>query len=671
MSLLAGFNYVFRVRRDKLLDLIQAALPVQGNPLTAPFRLTLPPTTPGPTAKPPPNKLDLIVSSTNLTLEVGTNFCHLHLGLEGGVIRLDDAPAVSFRNGGIDIRMELVNGTLLFVRPLTASLLLPPNTNTAGIADFAARANAEVNRVIDQERGRDFILFPDAQIELTAPLIIGGINRCLSPQVVCACAGGGNVGDLDELLGAKDSFSLGFSAETLRQNLLCRSILSQRERGPGVPAGVFGPLTEAEREMIPPPCGVGVLKRPMPEPAPGAELDPDKVDYTLEITRVSYDFHDGYIEVTGSFTAENTCWEIEDGGFSQKVKLRIEGGRLIPTLEPATPIITGDLDIAWYCFLGMAFLQIFINSHPFMYAVTALDFVSFSNMGMAGPQAPRLPIMSFSEIRWTDVRVTPEGLIFTGDRAGGVVWQKITPSARIRATQDAQDFHATGGGLATVQPLMCPPKEFQYVQFVQDDRYRLSVERQGLFEPVEYVWSVNGEELPSLGKDTLKYVGTVEATVPPPTGTQIPGHSIELSYELGIHLKGELPRGSDAVLTLNARSGDFNYDIRVEVRITDAIGRTFFDAANLRMVGDISEFGADYYEYLGQCLKAATKMVDMKWRESRTPRLGEPQENFADLLNVVVQKIHEGDPAANSLLPGLVKGLGIEKVSKALKGKIR
>ena len=166
MSFLAGFQYVFRARRDKLLDLIQAAVTIQGNPLTAPFRLTLAPATPGTPAKPHPNKLDLIVTSADLTLDAGTNFCHLHLGLEGGVIRLDDAPAVTFLNGGIDIRMELVNGTLLFVRPLTASLLLPPNTNTAGIADFAVRANAEVNRVIDQERGRDFELFTDARDEL-------------------------------------------------------------------------------------------------------------------------------------------------------------------------------------------------------------------------------------------------------------------------------------------------------------------------------------------------------------------------------------------------------------------------------------------------------------------------------------------------------------------------
>ena len=671
MSILAGFDFVFRLRRDKLLNLILEHAHIQGNPLTGAFRLTLPPTAPGPLSKPLPNKIDLIVTSADLSLEVGTNVCHLHLGLEGGVIRLDDAPRVTFRNGGVTIRMELVNRTLLYVRPLTATLLLPPNTNTQGIQDFAARANAEVDRVIEQERGRDVNLFPDARPELTVPLFISGVNRCLTPEVVCACSGGGNASELDAVLGLKDSVSLAFSAELLRQNLLCRSILSQRERGPGVPAGVFGPLTEAEREMLPPPCGVGILKRPMPEPAPGAELDPDNVDYTLEITRASYDFHDGYIEVTGSFTAENTCWEIEDGGFSQKVKLRLEGGRLIPTLEPATPIITGDLDIAWYCFLGMAFFQIFINSHPFMFAVTALDFASFSNPGMAGPQPPTIPIMSFSEIRWTDVRVTPEGLIFTGDRAGAVVWQKIAPSARIRATQDAQDYHAVGGGFAMVQPLMCSPKEFQYVQYVQDDRYRLSVERQGLFEPVEYVWSINGEELPSLGKDTLKYVGTVEATVPPPTGTQIPGHSIELSYELGIHTKGEITRGSDATLVLSARKQDLNYDIRVEVRVTDAIGRRFFDAANLRMIGDISEFGADYFEYLNQCLKAATKMVDLKWKETRTPRLGEPQESFADLLDVVVQRIREGDPAANSLLPGLMKGLGVEKVSKALKGKTR
>lgn len=658
MSLLAGFQCVFRARRDKLLDLIQEAVTIQGNPLTAPFRLSLPPTTPGTPSKPKPNKIDLIVTSCDLTLEVGTNFCTLHLGLDGGVIRLDDAPAVTFRKGAVNVRLELVNGTLFFVRPLTASLNLPPNASAANIADFAARANAEVNRVIDGERGRDFVLFPEAPDALTGPLIIGGINRCVSPQVVCAGAGGGNANDLDEVLDAKNSFSLGFSADVLRQNLLCRGIFEPQERDPSVGAG-FGPLTEAERNSLPPTCGVGTLRR-------------EREDYTAEITQVSFDFHDGYIQITGSFTAENGCWEIEDGGFSQKVKLRIEGGRVIPTLDPPTPTITGSLDIAWYCFLGLAFFQIFLNGIPFVgLGLNVFDFISLSGTNFSNPQTPQMPIMTFSDIRWTDVRITPEGLIFTGDRAGGVVWQRITPSVRVRAAQDAQDYHAIGAGSAVVQALKCPPKEFEYVQFVQDDRYRLSVERQGLFEPVDYQWSINGQALPSLSRDTLKYTGTVEATVPPPNGTQIPGHMIELSYSLGTHIPGDLPRGTNEVLTLNARRQDLNYDIRVEVRVTDAIGSVFFDAVNLRMVGDISKFGADYYEYLNQCLTAATRMVDMKWRESRTPRLGEPEENFTNLLDIVVRRIHEGDPAATSMVPGLVKSLGVEAVTKALKGKIR
>lgn len=668
MSILAGFSFVFRVRRDKLLDLILEHVTIQGNALNGAFRLTLPGPVPAPGIKPPPSKLNLIVTSANLILEPGTNFCNLNLGLDGGVVRLDDAPAVTFLKGGVDIRMELVNGTLMFVRPLSASLLLPPNTNTQGIPDFAARASADVNRVIDPERGRDFVLFPDARDELTGPLVIGGINRCLTPQVVCACAGGGNVNDLDELLGAKDSTSLAFSAAVIRDNMLCRSILTQRERDPEAPVD-FGPMTQRERETIPPPCGEGVLRRMVPEPAPGEEPDPD---YTQEITRVSYDFHDGFIEVTGAFTAENTCWEIEDGGFSQKVRLRMENGRVVPTLEPATPTITGDLDIAWYCVLGAGFLQILLSGLPVVgFGLSVAHFISFAGTEAQGGQPPRIPITSFSNIRWDEVRVTPEGLIFIGDRPGGVVWQRIEPSARIRAVQEAQDYHASGGGSATVQPLMCPPKDFLYVQYVQDDRYRLTVEQQGLFEPVEYLWTINGVRLPSLAKDTLKYVGTVEATVPPPTGTQIPGHNIELGYSLGRHIPGELPTGTDAILTLSARKEDLNYDIRVEVTVTDVLGRKFFDAANLKMVGDISEFGADYYEYLNQCLKAATKMVDLKWKEFRTPGLGEPQENFADLLDIVVQKIREGDAAANSLLPGLMKGLGIQNVTKAMKGKFR
>ena len=105
MSRLAGFNFVFQLRREKLLDLIQENVTLAGSSLATPFRLSLPgPLTPG---RPPRrlNTLDLVVKALDLALEVGTNFCTLTLLLEAGVIRLPGAPEVTF-SGGAQRRMD-------------------------------------------------------------------------------------------------------------------------------------------------------------------------------------------------------------------------------------------------------------------------------------------------------------------------------------------------------------------------------------------------------------------------------------------------------------------------------------------------------------------------------------------------------------------------------------
>lgn len=80
MSQLGGFNFVFQIRRDKLLDLIQEKVTVQGNRLATPFRLVLQ----GPVSGPPPRRLNTVGSACEiagslvgdrhqfLQLEVGT-----------------------------------------------------------------------------------------------------------------------------------------------------------------------------------------------------------------------------------------------------------------------------------------------------------------------------------------------------------------------------------------------------------------------------------------------------------------------------------------------------------------------------------------------------------------------------------------------------------------------
>ncbi len=214
----------------------------------------------------------------------------------------------------------------------------------------------------------------------------------------------------------------------------------------------------------------------------------------------------------------------------------------------------------------------------------------------------------------------------------------------------------------TVQGPTCAPKAFDYVESIQDDRNTLSIDTEWVFEPVEYIWTVNGLALtPAVvvigarGLQALDYAGTVKVALPPPNGTAIYGHSINLMYSVG-----------GRTLRLYARNEDANYDIRVEVRATDALGRRFSDAVNLIMVGDIVEFGQDYEDYMDACVKAATDVVNKKGRKQGKVEPGEPQERWRDLLDAVTQQAWEGNVEAQALVPGIMKAVGLQTVGKAL-----
>jgi hypothetical protein len=272
--------------------------------------------------------------------------------------------------------------------------------------------------------------------------------------------------------------------------------------------------------------------------------------------------------------------------------------------------------------------------------------------------------------------VSPEGLVFLGDlTGGGVVAQAQHPAVHLRTRNDPQNLHPVVQGSVTVQAPTCAPQSFDYVESIQDDRYTLTVDLEWLFEPIEYAWTVNGQALTTASGEVilgmgnvsvLQYTGTVKTALPPPDGTPILGHAIELRYGLGTHA-----RGADRTLVLNARNEDANYDIRVEVRAKDTLGRVFGDAVNLTMRGDIAELGTDYDEYMNRCMKAAADLVNKKGRQKGKVKPGEPQEQWQDLLDAVAQQAREGNAEAVALIPGLMKAFGVEVVNKTLAGKVK
>jgi len=622
MSRLAGFNFVFQLRREKLLDLIQERVTLAGSSLATPFRLSLPgPLTPG---RPPRrlNTVDLIVKALDLALEVGTNFCTLTLLLEAGVIRLPGAPEVTFSGGAVSVRIELLQNLLLLARPLGATLHAPATAVITGIPDFAAQANTQINKLI-MAQSQDFTLIaPDDPAALL--FLLSGQNTNLNADTFCAHSGAGEINDLTPTVNPLNNpVSLAISAQVITSLMPAAETFSR---------------------------------------------DP------VTITGLNVQFVEGFIDVNGTFDAEDDCWSIDGGTFWQRLSVAMVGGNFMFIPDRPTPHLSYQLDLDFFCLLAVEVLSILQIATVPIASVLGLTWAQFFLRQAAraatppGTSVAPQPIPTIAQVIWTDLAVSAEGMLLLGNR-GGQISPVQHPAIHIRTKNEPQNLHAVVQGSVTVQAPTCAAQAFDYVESIQDDRKTLTVDSEWLFEPIEYLWTVNGQpltahsELITIGAGDmfpLEYTGMVKVALPPPNGTTISGHSIRLLY-----------RATGSTLLLSARNEDGNYDIRVEVRATDALGRVFSDAVNLTMVGDIAEFGPDYDDYMDRCIKAAADVVNRKGRQRTRLRPGEPQERWRDILETVTQQVREGNVVAAAMIPGLMKAVGIDVVGTALNGKFK
>lgn len=621
MSNLSGFDFVCQIRRDKLLDLIQANLTVQGQALVTPFRLVVP----GPPIGLPRRRLnavDLLVKSLDLALDVGANTGTLILRLEAGVIRLPDAPDAILAGGTVNVRLALVDGTFIAVKPLEAKLDTPVTAVIANIPDFAARANAVVNQVLDAERNIDVDCYPDAGVPKQL-FVIFNHGRNLDADTFCTFIGQGDPAGLTPSIEFHDSVSLAISSRVIVLALPTAESLSQSH---------------------------------------------------VTITRLTYTFRDGFIDIDGEFDGEDTCWSVDGGTFDQRIFPSLSGQTIAFTPVPVSPNLHFKLDLNFLCVLGAAAVE-FLD-FTFTQAFYILFGPTFAKaLGIKGnfvpPETPTQtqPVYSLGGVVWTTAFITSEGLLFLGDHTGGGIVSPVqVPTVRIRSDEQATAVNVIQGR-TTVQGPTCEPADFDYVESSQEDRNTLTVDTAWLFEPIEYAWSIDGAPLAAAGDgviavggdglSTLAFTGTVKAALPAPNGTLIPGHAVKLFY-----------RALGRTLFLKARPEDLNYDIRVELRATDALGRVFTDAANLTMTGDTVQFGQDYEDYMDRCVKAATDLVNKKGRKQGKVRPGEPQERWKDLLDMVAHQLREGNPEAEVLIPQLMTTVGAKVVGKALMVKL-
>lgn len=651
MTAVAGHSLVLQFDREQLLDLIQANVTVGGVPLQAPFRLRVPGQTSaffGPTR----DRVDIVVRSVRLSLEPGTTNGRVGLGVEAGIVRLEGGPEVRLAQGELQLKIEFVGGGLPKVKPTGLSL-----HNVGAAANLTEPLRLAVDKLLDTERDKEVALITGVAPAQTT-LLAFSRGYVVDTTTLAIVVGEGRLGELTRFLAPGRGVGFAVAGDRV-EPMLCRNLLEPSERDPEWRGG--GP-TDLERSRLPGPCGTGHLAR-------------GNDDADVRITRLEFTFRDGYIDIAGSFDAEGFCWSVSGGTFSQQVFMTIgpgPGGRpmIFPRLEPPEPKTNYEVDVDFWCKVVIAAPAVLIG-----YAVwgTVAFFGADLAAGMFQPSVPGQQIASVDipvvlpGVRWDDLAVTAEGLVFQGQLATTSFSDAHSPSkVSMHEISMAKDVVEGPGGTALYRAPTCEPREFRYRDFSQVDAVELSVVREWLIEPLQFEWTVAGARLPVASGSPLQFTATVRTALPPPDGQDVPGHRIELAYEFPYERPTGLPDRTDySRLALTPRAADLRYSLTVTVRVEDGAARVFWSDRVIDFKGVWVQFGPDYDQYRDDCFRKARAIVDRK-AESRRPRPGEPNEGLDWTVQYLQDQLAHPGPGLQDAITAAARLHGLAALHKAL-----
>ena len=640
MSVLGGCIAIFQIDRIRLLDLIQQHVTLRGLPLSPPFQLNTP-SGKGTILSPGYPTVNIVIDDVDLTLDVSTNTGHLLLRIDAGILRLPGSTTTLIHGGALDISIEFVNQTAVKVRLLSAVLKNLVADNAAAIPNFTALANAEANHLLDIDRGKDFDLLKDDPSDvnpLEVPAFIGGRNKNVDPNTFAILIGGPPDATVGRLIQGTSTIALAEAQDRVKSDLI-EPNLRQQLLDPKDP-----------NADLPPPWGNGKV----PKDQDGVHVD---------ITRLDLTFADGYIDVTGNFDAHDDCWDVSGGSFSQKMYLDFVPSppKLVPRMDPVSPDLSYDVDVHFVCRLVEAVIGVlpglFGAAIYGIGAVVAIEIVKASIKPSVTNQVNAIPLTStIYTSTWRSVQIIPEGAIVQGEMFVPLLPKPVLPSVSISVSSEAE---LTGGTQGTVMAgAPCELKPFDYEEAGQRNSYICTPNPVLLIDPVSYQWGINGTTL-ALRSGTIRSTGYVVAALPPPSGTPVPNHSIEIGYQVG---DGGFDLSSGS-LALQTRDGDLNYAFRVEVRATDAIGRHFYAAKDIDVVGDLLIMGPEFDQYMRDCLGKIRHQMSKVGVLQAQPQPGDPVESLGSRILEILDFVRAGNLAARPLLEGAVLAYGADAVA--------
>jgi len=668
MSDLGGCNnMMFEVSRAKLLILIQSYVTMQGVSPIENFELKI-------TA----NKelqFDGVFDWVSLEFVPSTPHMNLHMHFTGAVFTLTGQSPVALQDGEVIAHFDAQVGAPLSISAVSAELHV---TNTTLSTDFLGDANKILSGMFDSS---SWDMFPDTDSTVADIVssgltgVGGGVAYCLDADTIAILDSGGSASKKTKTLTTGHDVALGLSADFVRSKGICpdlitdirddimeRRVLEQssfnltesqiddiianpkshptedayaKQQINNVQSNPLAAFISHEfKDLIPPPCGEGTLTLSTTPPV------------NAWVDNLTFTFENGYIQVDATFKAHAPCFSIEDGTLQEKVYLSVSGQKVTGYYLPKTPSPQYTIDMEWWCALAAGLLA------PVFKAITQSILDGIISGFMNKETLPTIGgvIPTPGDVSWDSLKITTEGIMFEGTSSVTVYANPVESKIWFDEKDTALNVQDLGSGVYHFPgTIACKAQDFTYEHYQQDESIELLAKSTMLIEPVSYEWVLEGQTIK--GSGVAEFTTPVQEALPPPNGTWLSPQEVEVSYGEGWSFiykwKGI---NQTARMVLGTRAHDLNYSATMQLQATDATGRKFSYLGTVHVVGDVAQFGQDYYDFMSKCeIATIITLSKIRYRPQRFINDGRGVTN-EKVVSIIKEALATGDPTAGTML---------------------
>jgi hypothetical protein len=388
----------------------------------------------------------------------------------------------------------------------------------------------------------------------------------------------------------------------------------------------------------------------------------------LKLVNVDPTFETGHIKLSGQAVRGKAgdvfCFRAV-ADFNTDIYMTVKNGAVSMTLIPDPPNINAYVEVSWFCFL-LYFAAAFVT--PITGAITIfLIVVGECLTNTLAPQLVKKPLdlnqteqVGFDSFTLKSVDIVPDRLTLHGNVAAaqpvehdprGVVLQITHEEATNKEQVGSGIYHYPGS-------VVCPPKDYAYNEFTQDDVLTLQATPHLMGSDPSIEWTVGGLPLTDT-KGTLTL--EVPATIPQPG--DLPGKD---TVSLGMQTTTVDYEFTNPTTIQLTGHGDFDYAVDVAVEYTSLGGFTASDNLFAVFTNHLIEMLDNYDQDMAACALATRLTVDKLRTKVQSIPLGGDPLGYREAIQVVREAVLTNKVGAAETLAALSQTVGLRVFSDVL-----